>query len=526
MDSRGWLLSWFVITDHHDDEAEDVVVELGIEIDGAGIARIERFGDRDVRGHQLQDGACLFEPTRSKPYGIFVEEIRGGWWIVLRLQGDAPEDAGWRGELAIELGDGRATARDLWASGTFRRGDHVFDESVELEDGDELTLASRDPRFRLRLKRLPVVFVIDGTGMTTRSEVWDRYVRLTQMLPSGFGRNLDAFWDAVQAGGPGWPGACRIRFVGCEHIDGGKLHAGLVRIAADLRGSVILELDGHSDVLPPPAETDLRVVLTSETVVRTFRDARSAYQTATRWLDAEPDVRLVLAIGACSGVRRDVPSQDVLELGHALRTAAAPGTIHLAGAVVEALGPDAPAEELGLFSLEGHAERVRVFATATRRRDTYDVLVVDVAPRGRIVPVGVDVADELDEEVRRLDACVFRAARAGGFVQLIDGTEAVITFAAEGAGLAAAIALRGSWHEADGRLQLGLHRCELVRLGGRILGDGIAIARRLAAACAPGAIAASMAISASRDGVTEGAREEIQVRGRTTPLEYRLVRPA
>jgi len=39
-------------------------------------------------------------------------------------------------------------------------------------------------------------------------EFWQRY--LTAAQPDGaafFGRNLDAFWDAVEGGGPGWPNA-------------------------------------------------------------------------------------------------------------------------------------------------------------------------------------------------------------------------------------------------------------------------------------------------------------------------------
>jgi ribonuclease inhibitor len=49
--------------------------------------------------------------------------------------------------------------------------------------------------------------VIDCSTVQSIDEFWQRYVDAA--APEGasmFGRNLDAFWDAIEGGGPGWPG--------------------------------------------------------------------------------------------------------------------------------------------------------------------------------------------------------------------------------------------------------------------------------------------------------------------------------
>ncbi|WP_242919431.1 barstar family protein [Caulobacter sp. CCUG 60055] len=54
-----------------------------------------------------------------------------------------------------------------------------------------------------------------------------------------FGRNLDAFWDAVEHQGPGWPGEVQLVFTntaalaGLRTAGGGSLLDGLRRIAAE-----------------------------------------------------------------------------------------------------------------------------------------------------------------------------------------------------------------------------------------------------------------------------------------------------
>ena len=61
--------------------------------------------------------------------------------------------------------------------------------------------------------------LIDCAGVKTADEFWQLY--LTQVQPAGaalFGRNLDAFWDAVESGGPGWPNA-KLVIENTENLD-------------------------------------------------------------------------------------------------------------------------------------------------------------------------------------------------------------------------------------------------------------------------------------------------------------------
>lgn len=54
---------------------------------------------------------------------------------------------------------------------------------------------------------------IDCTGVTSPGAFWQRYLdAIAPAQAESFGRNLDAFWDAVEAGGPGWPGEARLVF--------------------------------------------------------------------------------------------------------------------------------------------------------------------------------------------------------------------------------------------------------------------------------------------------------------------------
>jgi ribonuclease inhibitor len=80
--------------------------------------------------------------------------------------------------------------------------------------------------------------VIDCAGINSEAEFWTAYIDAVQ--PDGaehFGRNLDAFWDAV-SGGPGWPGECELRFINTRALAplrAGGFVAALERIAADSR---------------------------------------------------------------------------------------------------------------------------------------------------------------------------------------------------------------------------------------------------------------------------------------------------
>ena len=79
---------------------------------------------------------------------------------------------------------------------------------------------------------------IDCAGVSSTEEFWLRYLDATQ--PEGrvhFGRNLNAFWDAIEGGGPGWPGEVVLEFQHADALsalsvaDSGSLLDGLREIA-------------------------------------------------------------------------------------------------------------------------------------------------------------------------------------------------------------------------------------------------------------------------------------------------------
>lgn len=54
---------------------------------------------------------------------------------------------------------------------------------------------------------------IDCRGIDSTASFWERYVQA--VVPENcvhFGRNLDALWDALSGGGPGWPDVERLVF--------------------------------------------------------------------------------------------------------------------------------------------------------------------------------------------------------------------------------------------------------------------------------------------------------------------------
>lgn len=81
------------------------------------------------------------------------------------------------------------------------------------------------------------IFTVDCTNVSSEMELWEKYVEVT--MPEGacyFGHNLDAFRDAVTAGGPGWPGKCEIYFTNTSRVQkfrGGDFYRSLQSIAND-----------------------------------------------------------------------------------------------------------------------------------------------------------------------------------------------------------------------------------------------------------------------------------------------------
>ena len=91
-------------------------------------------------------------------------------------------------------------------------------------------------------------FLIDCSAVTSEMQLWELYVETTS--PEGvehFGYNLDAFNDAITAGGPGWPGTCEIHFTNMARVH--KLRSGeFFRRLQDIANS-----SGHVHiVLEPP----------------------------------------------------------------------------------------------------------------------------------------------------------------------------------------------------------------------------------------------------------------------------------
>jgi len=80
--------------------------------------------------------------------------------------------------------------------------------------------------------------VIDCDGAKSAADVWQRYIDAAKPDGAGlFGRNLDAFWDAIEHGGPGWPGEAKLVFRDSSRLatlevgSGSSLLEGLRRIA-------------------------------------------------------------------------------------------------------------------------------------------------------------------------------------------------------------------------------------------------------------------------------------------------------
>lgn len=82
--------------------------------------------------------------------------------------------------------------------------------------------------------------IIDCSNVNSVEEFWDLYLKIVK--PEGdmyFGRNLDALWDALAAGGPGFPGddVETLRLVNCNtlrSIDSGRFYNALLSISKDL----------------------------------------------------------------------------------------------------------------------------------------------------------------------------------------------------------------------------------------------------------------------------------------------------
>ena len=79
-------------------------------------------------------------------------------------------------------------------------------------------------------------YTIDCSQLKDERAFWQAYLATTEPESSGyFGRNLDAFWDALN-GGPGWPGECQLKFINTASIKAlreGLFYQALQKIARD-----------------------------------------------------------------------------------------------------------------------------------------------------------------------------------------------------------------------------------------------------------------------------------------------------
>ena len=61
---------------------------------------------------------------------------------------------------------------------------------------------------------------VDCRGIANAREFWDRYERAVGVEKCvSFGRNLDALWDALNGGGPGWPDTENLVFANSRDME-------------------------------------------------------------------------------------------------------------------------------------------------------------------------------------------------------------------------------------------------------------------------------------------------------------------
>ncbi|MGH6615761.1 barstar family protein [Sphingomonas sp.] len=82
--------------------------------------------------------------------------------------------------------------------------------------------------------------IVDCSGIISSDELWQRYIDAAQPEnASMFGRNLDAFGDAVEGRGPGWPGEIMLTFKHSEQLRPLRMRGG--------NGSFLDALKGIAD---------------------------------------------------------------------------------------------------------------------------------------------------------------------------------------------------------------------------------------------------------------------------------------
>jgi RNAse (barnase) inhibitor barstar len=91
----------------------------------------------------------------------------------------------------------------------------VFDKMAYGKDTFVSIIEDENGKIRHRSK-----IFINGEFCTSKKDFWNKYVaEIDTESGKYFGKNLDAFNDAITAGGPGFPGYCIIEIIGTKKLE-------------------------------------------------------------------------------------------------------------------------------------------------------------------------------------------------------------------------------------------------------------------------------------------------------------------
>lgn len=91
----------------------------------------------------------------------------------------------------------------------------VFDKIAYRKDTFVSIIEDENGKIRHRSK-----IFIDGEFCASKKDFWNKYVaEIDTESGKYFGKNIDAFNDAITAGGPGFPGDCIIEIIGTKKLE-------------------------------------------------------------------------------------------------------------------------------------------------------------------------------------------------------------------------------------------------------------------------------------------------------------------
>ncbi len=66
---------------------------------------------------------------------------------------------------------------------------------------------------------MSIEICIDGNSCDTQQDFWEKYIsQIPAESARYFGKNMDAFCDAIKGGGPGFPGECSFKIKGVNKL--------------------------------------------------------------------------------------------------------------------------------------------------------------------------------------------------------------------------------------------------------------------------------------------------------------------